>query len=209
MQSTENPAATEEVQSLSLKFSLSNSRAGSVTASVKADNDPSKYGLQLIFPNRDTKIFRHFPICEATVSTVGTRGYGSIYGWIQMVRSGESSTISAAPWEMDPIPILADLDTPFAWFGPEPKLFDAPMRIGVQELDWTCHSFLTYVEDGLMSKDVKPVLGFEWGFELHDGEPKLKVLRELQLSAWNDQLGLLESSFTKWKFNRYEGGNGS
>lgn len=204
MQSTNCPTAIKEVQSLNLEFSLPNSRAGSVTASVKADNDPSKYGLQLIFPDHDTKIFRDFPICEANVSTVGTQGYGSIYGWIQMVRSGELPTTSAAPWEMDPIPILADLNTPFAWFGPEPKLFDAPMRIGVQELDWTCHSFLTYIEDGLMSKDVKPVLGFEWGFELRGGEPKLKLLRELQLTAWNDQLGLLESSFTEWKFNRYE-----
>lgn len=205
---TDRPAATE-VQSLDLEFSLSHSRAGSVTASVKADNDPTKYGLQLIFPDHDTNTLEGFPVCEATVSTVGTQGYGSIYGWIQMVRSGEPSAVSAAPWEMDPIPILAGLNTPFAWFGPEPKLFDAPMRTGVQELDWTCHSFLTYIEDGLMSKDVKPVLGFEWGFELRNGKPKLKVLRELQLSSWDEQLDLLESSFTGWKFNRHQVGSGS
>ena len=203
MQSTDHPATTG-MQSLSLKFSLSHSRAGSVTASVKANNDPSKYGLQLIFPDQDTTTLKGFPVCEATVSTVGTQGYGSIYGWIQMVRSGEPSEINAAPWEMDPIPILADLNTPFAWFGPEPKLFDAPMRIGVQELDWTCHSFLTYIEDGLMSKNVKPVLAFEWGFELHNGTPKLKLLRELQLGAWNEHLDLLESSFRGWRFNRYQ-----
>jgi hypothetical protein len=204
MQSTDQFTATED-QSLNLKFSISHSRAGSVTASVRADNDPSKYGLQLIFPDHETGTFKGFPVCEASVSAVGTKGYGSIYGWIQMVRSGEPLKISAASWEMDPIPILAGLNTPFAWFGPEPKLFDAPMRRGVQALDWTCHSFLTYIEDGLMSKDLKPVLGFEWGFELHDGQPKLKVLRELQLSAWNEHLDLLESSFTEWKFNRYQG----
>jgi hypothetical protein len=205
---TDHPTTTD-VQSLNLKFSLTHSRAGSVTACVKADTDPSRYGLQLIFPDENTDTLKGFPVCEATVSTVGTRGYGSIYGWIQMVRSGEPANISASPWEMDPIPILADLNTPFAWFGPEPKLFDAPMRIGVQELDWTCHSFLTYIEDGLMSKDVKPVLGFEWGFELHDGTPKLKLLRELHLSAWNEKLDLLERSFTGWKFNRYQDENGS
>lgn len=208
MQYAIHPAETE-VQTISLEFSLSHSRAGSVTASVKADNDPSKYGLQLIFPDQDTNTLKGFPICEATVSTAGTQGYGSIYGWIQMVRSGEPSSISAAPWEMDPIPILAGLNIPFAWFGPEPKLFDAPMCTGVQELDWTCHSFLIYIEDGLMSKDLKPVLGFEWGFELHNGEPNLKLLRELQLSAWNDHLDLLESSFTGWKFNRHQDGSGS
>jgi hypothetical protein len=208
MQSEAHRAATE-VQSLCLEFSLSHSRTGSVTASVEADNDPSKHGLQLIFPDQDTNALKGFPVCEATVTTAGTRGYGSMYGWIQMVRSGQPSSISAALWEMDPIPILADSNIPFAWFGPEPKLFDAPMRIGVQELDWTCHSFLVYIEDALMSKDLKPVLGFEWGFELHNGEPKLKELRELQLSAWNEHLGLLESSFTEWRFNRYEGGSDS
>ncbi|GAB7335632.1 hypothetical protein MBLNU13_g07955t1 [Cladosporium sp. NU13] len=205
---TDHPATTD-VQSLTLKFALAHSRAGAVTAFVKADNDPSKYGLQLILPNENTNTLQGFPVCEATVSTIGTRGYGSIYGWIQMVRSGGPSNISGAPWEMDPIPILADLNTPFAWFGPEPKLFDAPIRIGVQDLDWTCHSFLTYIEDGLMSKDVKPVLGFEWGFELHNGTPKLQILRELHLSAWNEQLDLLERSFTGWKFNRYQDENGS
>ena len=208
MPSTDQPT-TNDFQSLNLKFSPSHSRAGSVTATVKADTDPSRYGLQLIFPNEGINTLKGFPVCEATVSTVGTQGYGSIYGWIQMVRSGEPAGISATPWEMDPIPILAGLNTPFAWFGPEPKLFDAPMRIGVQELDWTCHSFLAYIEDGLMSKDVKSVLGFEWGFELHNGTPKLKVLRELRLSAWNDQLDLLERSFAGWKFNRYQGESGS
>ena len=197
-------SAATGFQSLSLDFSLPRSRAGSVTASVRTNRDPSNYGLQLLFPGHDMGTFKGFPVCEASVSTLGMQGYGSIYGWIQMVRSGEPSNISAAPWEMDPVPILSGLNTPFAWFGPEPKLFDAPMRIGVQELDWTCHSFLAYIEDGLMSKDLKPVLGFEWGFELHNGEPKLKMLRELQLSAWNEQLDLLESSFMGWKFSRYQ-----
>ena len=151
--------------------------------------------------------FEGFPVCEASVKTHGDmQGYGSIYGWIQMVRAGDPSD-STTPWEMDPIPILADLNTPFAWFGPEPKLFDAPTREGVDQLDWTCHSFLTYIEDSLVSKAVIPILGFQWGFELHGhgSKPKIKVLRELQLDAWNGHLDLLENSFSGWSFSRYQG----
>ena len=202
-------SAATGFQSLSLDFSLPRSRAGSVTASVRTNRDPSNYGLQLLFPGHDMGTFKGFPVCEASVSTLGMQGYGSIYGWIQMVRAGDPSDISTTPWEMDPIPILAGLNTPFAWFGPEPKLFDAPTREGVERLDWTCHSFLTYIEDSLVSKAVIPVLGFQWGFELHGGEPKVKVLRELQLDTWNGHLDLLENSFSGWNFSRYQGEDSS
>lgn len=203
MQSTAEEATTA-VQSLCIDFSLPRSRSGKVNVSVKPDSDPTENGLKLLFPAQDMSAFKGFPVCEATVEAFGTRGYGSMYGWIQMVRSGESSDIDSVPWEMDPIPFLAGLNTPFCWFGPEPKLYDAPVRTGVQRLDWTCHSYLTYIEDALLSKVVKPILGFEWGFVIEHGKPSVKVLRQVPLGTWNEHLALLESSFAGWKFHGYE-----
>lgn len=200
MRSTTQEAATA-VQSLSLDFSLPNSRSGSVNVSLKPDSDPAENGLKLLFSAQDMDTFKGFPVCEATVEAFGTRGYGSMYGWIQMVRSGEPSTISSVPWEMDPIPFLAGLNTPFCWFGPEPKLYDAPVRTGVQRLDWTCHSYFTYIDDALLSKVVKPVLGFGWGFVIEQGKPSVKALREVSLGTWNEHRGLLEMSFGGWEFH--------
>lgn len=118
-----------------------------------------------------------------------------------MVRSTDSDD----KWEMDPIPLTKDLNTPFVWFGPEPSLFDGPSRFECKELDWSCRSFLTYVEDGVISKDVIPILGFEWGFWVKDGEVFVKALREVGLDVWDGHLGLLRSQFEGWKFRDSQG----
>lgn len=167
-------------ETLELDFDIDGSRKGHVSVSVQPNNDPRHYGCDLLFTDKPWDCFATYPVCEASVRSTGVRGYGCMYGWIQMVRNSTSPLTASDAWEMDPLPILGDLKIPFTLFGPEPSLFDCPMRENQSQYDWICHSFLTYIPDCLISKDVRPILGFEWGFRIEDGKVQVKALRKLE-----------------------------
>lgn len=68
-------------------------------------------------------------------------------------------------------------------------------------MDWTCWSFLTYIEDSLMSRSVRPILAFEWGFQIDCGDVSIKSLRLIDVrDAWEQQRDLLEKKFGSWSF---------
>ncbi|KAK5164487.1 uncharacterized protein LTR77_009693 [Saxophila tyrrhenica] len=186
----------QERQTLELNLDLSHhGRKAQVSVTVQPNTDPSLYGCTLLFPSKPSSTFANFPVCEATVRAIGMKGYGSMYGWVQMTRD------SSHDWEMDPAPIFQGLDTPFCWFGPEPSLFDCPMRENVRDFDWTCHSFLAWLPDCLMSKDVRPGVGFEWGFWIEDGEVRVKALKRLGDGEWDGHLPMLREKFPSWTFS--------
>lgn len=198
-------------QFLDLSFRLSPLRKGDVKVSVQTNHNPEQLGCDLLFPpkpNQSISAFTSFPACSASVRSTVAQGYGAMYGWIQLVQISPSLLTPDTPWEMDPVPITADLNTPFVWFGPEPSLFDAPMREGVESLDWKCHSFLAAIDDCVISKNVKPVLGFEWGFWIDGGDVSIKALREVKLEEWDEHLALLRGRFEGWTFRDGEGGSG-
>lgn len=151
-------------QELDFDFRISDIRKGTVTVAVKSNNDPEHYGCDLLLPDHPGSDFKDFPTCEAKVRSTGGKGYASMYGWIQVFRCTNDALTKNDPWEMDPVPIHSDVNSPFCWFGPEPSLFDCPMRDRAKQCDWACHSFLAYIDDCLISKDVRPILGLSWGF---------------------------------------------
>lgn len=194
-------------QNLTLEFSVSHRRKGTVSVSVRPDDEPEVQGMDLLFPNTPASDFLGFPLCHATVqSAAQARGYASMYGWIQLVRcnqskSGDAKLSDADEWEMDPIPITSDLNTPFVWFGPEPSLFDGPSRPRDLQVDWICRSYLAYIGDVALTRDVRPILGFEWGFWMRGGEVFVKPLQRLEDNAWSEHLGLLRNKFAGWTFH--------
>lgn len=192
-------ASTTVHQSLHTTFSVPGRGNGSVTFEIQPDNDPEAYGTHLLFPQNNMSDYKAFPVCEATVKTE-QRGYGSMYGWIQLFRSSDTTLNHDTPWQFDDVPVFKDLNTPFAWFGPEPRLFDGPSRIGITQIDWAARSFLTYIDDALLSKTVRPVVGFEWGFSMSDGVVAIKSAEKLMLTQWSDHIGLLSEQFPGWKF---------
>lgn len=192
-------------QTLHLPFTAPNRSPAFVDISISTNNDPKRYGFDLLFPNHPLSDFVGFPICQANVHSTESRGYASMYGWIQITRvANDSEATKSSAWEMDPVPMTAGLNTPFCWFGSDPRLFDAPAREGVREIDWTARSFLAYIEDGLMSKVVHPILAFEWGFEIHDGEKTIKPLKQLGTDPWNEHRAFFTEQFPGWKFIKFE-----
>ncbi|KAK5715805.1 hypothetical protein LTR17_016636 [Elasticomyces elasticus] len=195
------PGSVAVLQTLDMDFTVPGRDLARVTVSVRPNDNPRKIGQHLLFPDKPLEVFIGYPICQAEVSSPESIGYAAYYGWIQMVAE------DSAGFEMDLLPMTADLNTPVCFFGAEPQLFDCPSRWkDVTNLDWTAVSFLTYVEDTTLSRDVRPILAFQWGFRIVDGDVRVKNLRPCNVDrAWEQQRGLLESKFVGWQFGRLDG----
>lgn len=195
---------SSNTQALSLSFKVPRRNPTLLQIQLRPNDDPAKTGYHLIFPDAPLSAFLGFPVCSAKIHASHDIGYAAIYGWIQFTRERPSVTVPGK-WEMDPIPLASTLNTPFAWFGPEPQLFDAPSRLERKDIDWTAWSFLAYAEDSLMTKAVRPILGFEWGFGIEKGEVSIKSLKTLDVhQAWQQQRALLDSKFKGWRFDELD-----
>ena|SRR5215469_1013697 len=123
------------VENLRIDFSL-RGISGHIDVSISPNTDPIALGYSLLSHGLPVDFARGFPVCRATV-TYPADGYAAIFGWTQMVRSSDAAT---SDFEMDPIAINKEVDTPFAWYGTRPELFDAPCRDSREDMIWECHS---------------------------------------------------------------------
>lgn len=196
------------IQTLDLTFQVRHRHRTKVQVEVTPNISPNKTGCHLILPNEPSAAL-DFPVCRALLNATDDVGYAATYGWLQTVLETPLpfDPPSQAAWDIDPIPITEQLSYPFCWFGPEAQLFDAPFRTEKRDVDWTCHSFLAYIPDALVSKKVCPVLGFEWGFKISDGQVSIKRLRLLDIGeAWEGQRGLWAERFPGWTFEGVDEG---
>jgi len=157
--------------------------AGRVVVSYEVNRQPESVGCQ---PET-----RGFPVCLATVERP-LRGYDSLMGWVQLVRSGDNES-GGESFEMDPLAFLGPLAHPFCWLGLNPILFDVPSRSSRADLDWTARSFLCVPDDLGDGLEAHAVLGFEWGFAIEGGEIILRPPRRLRASAWDEILPVLRA----------------
>jgi hypothetical protein len=136
-----------------------------------------------------------FPVCTATVSFEG-RGYTAALGWIQVVRPTDSLG-DGARFEMDPYEPLGILPHPFCWFGIAPTLFDAPSRATLVDMDWTAHSFLSFIG---APQEVRAILGFSWGFVIRGQAIAAEAVAPLARETWDAHLPLLRREHPAWRF---------
>jgi hypothetical protein len=186
-----------------------------INAAIHIQTTPEHDGYHLLYPPSDPTMpsmteCASCPVLTAHVKAHDLNGYGAIFGWIQLVRSTDDEDI----WKMDPIPVLSGLDTPFAYLGIEPTLFDAPMREmkDSKDVDWTAHAFLCTMGRCLLERRVSVVAGFEWGWEIRfkDGKGKgkdeertilVKELKNIEFEkAWTEKLDVLKKAHVGWVF---------
>ena len=174
-----------------IAFSL-NGEPGTVTVSVESVDDPSAVG--------NPSHARGFPCCTATVSHQG-RGYRTLSGWIQLVRSGDSPS-RGEHFDMDPFVLFPDAPSPYAFFGFSPTLFDAPSRDERAPLTWLAHSFLARTPLDGAGRQVVPLAGFSWGFDIDtDGRISRRDARPLTFPDWDAHLPKLRASYPAWSFD--------
>jgi hypothetical protein len=175
---------------LSLEFEARGS-CGTVEVSLWVNADPSVVG--------SGSEAEGFPACQATVAS-DLQGDASLFGWVQLVGT-ESPEEPMRHFEVDPLEISADLNWPFGFYGLLPTLFDTPSRRDrTQTLDWLARSFLCVSPDSPMDQVVRPVVGFQWGFWMHDGQIDIVAPTSLELPTWNSHLRVLEAAYPGWRF---------
>ncbi|SDT22764.1 hypothetical protein [Actinoplanes derwentensis] len=173
-----------------LPFSL-HGRAGEVSITVDATRDPGELGA-----SPGALGLAH---CQATVEYAG-RGYSSMLGWIQLVRSTDNGS-GGKEFEMDPLMFVGAVPHPFAFFGVAPTLFDAPARRSRADLDWLAHSFLCHLtEIDEEIRTVEAITGFSWGFGIAGGAATVEPARALQPADWNGHRKLLHAQHPGWRF---------
>lgn len=181
---------------LRIDFSL-RAISGHIDVSISPDTDPAALGYSLLSHGQPVEFARGFPVCRAVVSYPAD-GYAAVFGWTQMVRSTDAAT---ADFEMDPIAIYSEVDTPFAWYGIRPELFDAPSRDAREDMSWECHSYLCISPDAVLTRRVQAVAGFRWGFTIARNDITFADAAALGPAAWDGHLGLLRASHPSWTFD--------
>jgi hypothetical protein len=113
-----------------------------------------------------------------------------------------SSTDSVAGrFEMDPVPIYADVATPFAWYGLKPVLFDAPSRETKSDMMWRAHSYLCVSPDAVITRCARAVAGFSWGFDIKSRSITIAPVISLDETSRDAHLALLRQSYPTWAFD--------
>jgi len=174
---------------MELPFVL-NGVAGLVRVDYRRNDKPASVGCQ-----PDTV---NYPTCAATVERP-LRGYDSLMGWIQLVRSDDNES-QGERFEMDPLAFLGDQAHPYCWLGLNLTLFDAPSRSPRVDMDWMAHSFLCIPDDVGNGLEARPMLGFSWGFLARGGEITLVPPEVLDGAAWDEHLNTLRGRHPGWYF---------
>ncbi|MGW6688264.1 hypothetical protein [Streptomyces sp. NPDC054961] len=165
---------------------------GSLAVTVEPVDDPSAIGKHAGA--------RGFPSCTAVVDYPG-KGYRALFGWVQLVRSTDNASAGTA-FDMDPFYLFEDAPSPYAFFGVNPTLFDAPSRDRRDPLDWTAHSYLAWTPMDDTERRVLPLVGFSWGFDVDaDGRIALKPVQALSPEDWEAHLSYLGTSHPGWVFD--------
>lgn len=183
---------------LTLPFVLHGAR-GQVLVQLGANVEPDELGGHLLAPGTPDAAAAGFPVCQARIE-YEREGYFAAMGWVQLVRSTDGHRPD--DFELDPLALFRGVDTPYAFFGIRPSLFDAPSRDSRAAMSWQARSFLCASPDLVMSRTALPICAFSWGFAItEDGnEPLLVAPQQLSLDAWQEHLRLLERSHPTWRF---------
>ncbi len=174
--------------------------SGTVEATLSVNADPAAVGCDLLDPGLEPDAALGFGCCEATVHTA-LRGYAAAMGWVQLVRSSDSVG-NPDEYEIDPLSLFRGVDTPYAFFGIRPVLFDAPFRGSRDDLAWEARSYLCFTPDAVMTRRVRAVTGFSWGFALAGGQVALREPAPLTAATWDEHVPALRRGFPGWSFDR-------
>jgi hypothetical protein len=173
-------------------------RPGRVVIRYGLNDEPSRWGYNLLGIKSLVEGSRGFPVVTAEVETAA-EGYAGVMSWIQMVWMKDLDGEGPEELVFDRAPQLLDLDLPYVSFGARPVFFDAP-SIDASNVDWDAQAFLTYTPDCLMTRVVKRLCGFSWGYRLRDRRPTSVPLCETGTTEWSAACPLLRARFQSWTF---------
>src|SRR5262249_25691953 len=84
--------------------------------------------------------------------------------------------------------------------GVEPRCFDAPLDTPDGITRWQAVTFLMQTPDGLMSRNVEPLLGVTWGHFIADGVPTINDSAHAGQSEGDGLKPILTRDCPEWTF---------
>jgi hypothetical protein len=174
---------------------------GEISVEYGRNDNPLRWGHDVLGLDWfNVERVRGFPVVEATVIHPA-EGYRAFMGWLQVLRYDVRDSGEEVQTEVvDVAPQLAEVDLPYLVFGIRPTLFDAPCT-DATSISWAASSFLAYSPDAVMSKNLKAVCGFTWGFRVEDRARTLASLRVATGDDWAAALSVLTERFPAWTFD--------
>jgi hypothetical protein len=171
---------------------------GMVEVRYGVTDDAVAIGFDLAAVGFEPETFRGFPAVTAEVS-FSQPGYRAMFGWIQLVTRTAAGT-GEANISVDVAPFLASEDSPLAFFGHLPTLFDAPANPGHPDGDWVAESFLVAAPDIARTRQLTALTGFRWGYRLTAGCPHPLPAVPVGPDRWRAHLTTLAAGYQSWSF---------
>jgi len=171
---------------------------GAVHIAYSLNENPARWGFDILGLDGDVSRAAAFPVFDASVSHE-REGYAAIFGWIQVVHywAGASTPERSL---LDVAPQLRGFGIPFFSWGVEPRCFDAPLDTPDGITRWQAVTFLMQTPDGLMSRNVEPLLGVTWGYFIADGVPTINDVEHAGQSEWDGLKPILTRDCPEWTF---------
>ena len=190
---------TTELERTTIPFRLRDLE-GEISVLYGVNEDPVRWGYAVLeLEWFKPELVRGFPIMEASVDHPA-EGYAADMGWVQVVRydirdpgEEEHATVFDVP------PQFADADIPYAAFGVRPTFFDAP-AMSAQDATWRALTFLVHTPDAVLSRVIRPICGFSWGYRVDGGRVVLDPLAVADAGDWSEVLADLRARFVTWTF---------
>ena len=166
-----------------------NGTEGRVLVEVRVNDDPAALGC--------AEFARGFPYCTATVEHAGV-GYLDVLGWVQLANSSKRE----GGFYLDYFEPLGPLPHPLCLYGWAPTLFEAPHSDEHDDWDIHDHSFLSAHGGELLEfrHEVRPILGFSWGFYQRSQGIEHFGPAPLSPPDWDRHRDCLSERFGKWNW---------
>jgi hypothetical protein len=173
---------------------------GVVTVENGPNDDPIRWGYDVL-QTYDPELARGFPVMLASVAHP-REGYAADMGWVQIVRyevsdpgNEERTTVFDVP------PQLLEVEMPYMSFGVLPTVFDAPSIVGVRQVVWDADTFLVVTPDAVLSREIRPLCGFRWGYRIDGGTVRLVPVEIAGEQDWRRNVDGLRRRFPSWTFD--------
>lgn len=173
--------------------------SGEINVSYSVNGDPSRWGFDILGLEGDVSRAAAFPVFEASVRYPG-EGYAAFFGWVQVVHYYSAGSDEPEWSLLDNAPQFRGLGIPFLVWGLEPRVFDAPLDTPAGIVRWQAVTFLTQTPDGLITRNVEPLVGVTWGYLIENERPTFLPVVQAVLEDWRGAKRVLEDGCPTWEF---------